>query len=420
MFITLLAAGSRGDTQPFVALGVALKEAGYGVRVAAPETFENFIQRQGLEFYAVAGDVRSVAANPEISETMQADNPLKIIRSFNVLKNLAFEMQKDLFAACQGSDAIIYHPGATIGYFAARSLGIPSILASPFPMTPTGDYPALVFYNAPRLGRGANFLSHKLFEQILWRTSSGPVKKFWRQSFDTLPQPFSSPFIKQQTAAQPTLVACSNHIFPKPNDWPEHVHNTGYWFLDEETTWEPPEALQAFLEQGPPPVYAGFGSVNDPKTALETTHLVIETLRRTGQRGVLARGWNGMTHLEELPEHIFMLESAPHAWLFPRMAAVIHHGGAGTTAAGFRAGVPSILIPHSVDQFAWGQRASELGVGPTPIPKKKLSGEKLAAAISQALTEKTKVAARDLGQKIQDEKGLETAVRIINQYLQYT
>ena len=416
MLITLLTAGSRGDTQPFVALGVALKEADYKVQVAASATFEDFVKRQGLEFYALAGDVSKMMENPDLQASMQADNPLKIILSFNTLKQYAFEMQKDFFAACQGSDAIIYHPGASIGYFAAQRSGVLSILASPFPMTPTKAYPALVFYTAPRLGEGANVLSHKLFEQIMWRTTKGPVKRFWEERFDTIPADFSSPFPKQQTATRPTLIACSNHVFPKPSDWPQHVHNTGYWFLDEEA-WEPPQDLLSFLEAGPPPVYVGFGSVSDSMTASKTTQLVIDALQRTGQRGVLATGWNGMTQLEELPENIFMLESAPHAWLFPKMSAVIHHGGAGTTAAGFRAGVPSIIIPHSVDQFAWGQRAFELSVGPKPISKKKLGTEKLAAAISEALTEKVKGAARALGQKIQAENGLERAVDLINSCL---
>ena len=412
MHLTLLAAGSRGDIQPFVALGVALKMAGYTVRLTASENFKAFVEGYGLEVHSLAGDVTGVASNPAIRDALQADNPLKVIRSFNVLKRYAFEMQKDLYAACEGAAAVIYHPGVSVGYVAAQAAGIPSILATPFPMTPTKDYPALVFYRS-RFGKSANRLSHKLFEQIMWRTSKGPVKQFWQQTFGGLPEAFTNPFPKQQTAAQPTLVACSEHVFPHPADWPEHVYTTGYWFLEPKRDWKPPRTLQAFLEQGPPPVYAGFGSVSDPTTAAKTTACVLEALERSGQRGILASGWQGMTRPESLPEHVYMLESAPHSWLFPQTAAVIHHGGAGTTAAGFRAGVPSIIVPHSVDQFAWGARAYELGVGVKPIPKKKLDAERLARAISEALAPEVKSAAAFLGQKIRAENGLAVATELI-------
>ncbi len=417
MLITLLAAGSRGDTQPFIALGVALKRAGYHIKLAAAENFASLVQDYGLEFHPIQGDVTQFAANPELKSATAADSPLRILRSFKTLQSFAFEMQKDYFAACQGSDAIIYHPGATIGYFAAQILKIPSILASPFPMTPTKDYPALVFYNL-RLGKQANVLSHKLFEQVLWQTSKSPVKKFWKETFATLPKPFTKPFKNQQSASQPTLISCSNYVFARPVDWPEHVHNTGYWFLDEAEGWQPPKDLKTFLDQGPAPIYAGFGSIGDPSTATKMTSLVIEALRVTGQRGILATGWQGMSKLESLPENIFMLESAPHAWLLPQMAAAIHHGGAGTTAAGFRAGIPSIIIPHGLDQFAWGQRVFELGLGPKPIPKKKLSAENLASAIRQALAKETILAARAMGKKIESENGVTRATQIIIQTLE--
>jgi len=165
-------------------------------------------------------------------------------------------------------------------------------------------------------------------------------------------------------------------------------------------------------------VYVGFGSIGDPALAVQTTELVIEALRRSGQRGILATGWSGMSKIDNLPEELFILESAPHSWLFPRMAAVVHHGGAGTTAAGLKAGVPSIIIPHSNDQFAWGRRVYELGAGSRPIPRKKLSAEKLSEAIKLVLTTEIIEAAKDLGVKIRSEDGAGTAAKIITACLQ--
>jgi sterol 3beta-glucosyltransferase len=196
------------------------------------------------------------------------------------------------------------------------------------------------------------------------------------------------------------------------------VHNTGFWFLDEEANWQPSKELLAFLDGGAPPIYVGFGSIGNPAEAERTTHLIIDALKRSGQRGLLATGWNGLSKLEQLPKNIFILESAPHAWLFPRMAAVVHHGGAGTTAAGLRAGVPNIIIPHGNDQFAWGRRVFEMGVGPRPIPRKKITVEKLSNAIESALTPQVREAAMRLGQNIQTERGAESAAAIIMSALQ--
>jgi sterol 3beta-glucosyltransferase len=332
--------------------------------------------------------------------------------SFNKLKSYVFDLQKDFYAACAGSDVVVYHPGMAIGYFAARDLNVPSVLALPFPMTPTREYPALLFYDMPRLGGGFNRLTHKITEAIMWSAASGPARQFLKEKFGKVPADFSCPFPKQTSSRLPTIVSCSDHVFPRPADFPEHVHNTGYWFLDEEAGWTPPADLLDFLRDGPPPMYVGFGSIGDPEQARQTTDLVLAALKRAGQRGVLATGWNGMTKLENLPEGIFILESAPHSWLFPRMAAVVHHGGAGTTAAGLRAGVPSIIIPYSNDQFAWGRRIRELGVG-SNIRRKNLTAENLSTVIQFVLGKEIKEAAKDLGIKIQSENGAEAAAEII-------
>ena len=413
MLITILTTGTRGDTQPYVALGIGLQKAGHIVRLAGFENFKDFVEKHGLEFYPIKGDVSLMASSTSTKDARQADNPLKFLLSFNKLKDLAAGLQTDFFNACAGSDLIIYHPGAAIGYFAAQRMGIPSVLATPFPMAPTRAYPSLIFYDGPRLGPWYNLASHKILEQIMWFASSSATKQLWKTRFGSLPPNFSAPFDRQNTRRAPTIVSCSQYVFPTPADWPEHVHNTGYWFLENEAGWQPPAGLLDFLGAGSPPVYVGFGSVGDAQTARQTTRLVVDALRRSGQRGILATGWNGMTRLEETSDDIFILESAPHGWLFPLMAAVVHHGGAGTTAAGLQAGVPSIIIPASNDQFGWARRVYELGVGPKPIPRRKLTPENLSAAIGLALKQEIRTAAAELGARIRVESGVENAVKII-------
>jgi sterol 3beta-glucosyltransferase len=188
---------------------------------------------------------------------------------------------------------------------------------------------------------------------------------------------------------------------------------TGYWFLDDEPDWKPTPDLEEFLRRGVPPIYVGFGSIGDPTQAEQTTELVISAIRQAGARAVLATGWAGMAHHMHQAEDIFFVKSVPHAWLFPRLAAVVHHGGAGTTAAGFRSGVPSVIIPFTNDQFAWGARAFELGVSPAPIPRKKLTAEKLAQAIRLVMGEEMRKKARALGEKIRAENGAAEAAQVI-------
>ncbi len=415
MVITILTTGSRGDTQPYIALGIALKKAGHHVRIAAFENYEAFVKSYGLEYLPIKGDVSKIVTSDIGKDASKADNPFKVLMSFNKLQTYVFDLQKDFYSACQGSDAIVYHPGAPIGYFAAQHLNIPSILATPFPMTPTKEYPSLIIYDSIRLGRGFNLLTHKLFEKIMWFASSSPIKQFWKKEFGKVPEDFGCPFGKQNTKTSPTVISCSNLVFPRPKDWPEYVSSTGYWFLDETSDWKPSNDLLEFFHRGKPPVYIGFGSMGDAASlADQTTEVVIKALKRSGQRGILATGLNGMSRIENIPEEVFILDSAPHSWLFPQVATVVHHGGAGTTAAGLRAGVPSIIIPYSNDQFAWGRRVFELGVGSKPISRKKLTAENLSDAINFVLTGEITAASKELGRKIQNENGVEKAAKIIN------
>jgi len=413
MLISILATGSTGDTLPYIALGLALKKAGYVVRFATFQNYETLIKSYGLEYFQLTGDITQVASSATGQEAMQADNPIKLLISFNKLKALVTDVQKELFEACKGADLIVYHPGCAIGYFAAQEFNIPSVLATPFPMTPTMEYPALIFYNFLRLGRGFNVLSHKIFEKIMWMASAAPIQKFWKKEFGHSPKNFSCPFPKQTTRRYPTIISCSDFVFPRPKDYPNYVMNSGYWFLEDEDNWHPSPELTQFLQDGKAPVYVGFGSLGNSADARHTTNMIISALQRSNQRGILATGWGGLSKLDEIPEGIFILDKAPHSWLFPRMAAVVHHGGAGTTAAGLQAGVPAVVIPFSNDQFAWGKRLCELGVAAKPVPRKVLTSEKLSIAINDALSKTTKEAAEKMGTQIRSENGLNIAVKII-------
>jgi sterol 3beta-glucosyltransferase len=214
----------------------------------------------------------------------------------------------------------------------------------------------------------------------------------------------------------PVLHGVSRHVVPEPPDWPEGAVSTGFWFLKRSDEWEAPPDLERFLNSGPAPVYLGFGSMTG-RDPYKRTRIVLEALARTGQRGVLTTGWGGLARAD-VPKQVCVLEQVPHDWLFPLVAAVVHHGGAGTTAEGLRAGRPTVICPYFGDQPFWGQRVHELGVGPAPIPQKRLTAERLAAAIHEAITNVgMRQRAEALGEKIRSEDGAKSAVAFIETML---
>jgi sterol 3beta-glucosyltransferase len=225
------------------------------------------------------------------------------------------------------------------------------------------------------------------------------------------PAPFWGPY-NAALLQDSILYGFSPSVIPKPVDWDSNIHVTGYWLLDSGSDWTPPSDLVEFLAGGTPPIYIGFGSMSN-RNPEETANLCLQALAQTKQRAIMLSGWGGLQK-SNLPDTVFMIDSVPHSWLFPRVGAVVHHGGAGTTAAGLRAGVPSIIIPFFGDQLFWGQRIAELGVGPEPIPRKKLTVERLTQAIQQAVTDESmRQCASNLGAKIQAEDGIAGAVSVV-------
>jgi sterol 3beta-glucosyltransferase len=200
-----------------------------------------------------------------------------------------------------------------------------------------------------------------------------------------------------------------------PDDWNhERIHVTGYWFLEPSEQWHPPTDLIQFLDSGPPPVYIGFGSMSNRKPE-ETADLVLRAIRHTGERAIIFSGWAGLQKAD-LPDSVLMIDNVPHSWLFSRVRAVVHHGGAGTTAAGLRAGVPSVIVPFHGDQPFWAQRVTSLGVGPAPIARSRLTAESLAKALQTAMNDPLMhQRAVALGASIRAEDGIEKAVAIIQQ-----
>ncbi len=415
MRIAIITLGSRGDVQPYIALALGLQKAGHTLRLVTQENYEPLVVSYGLDFWCMRGNVQDVLEGVEMRELLEKGNLLAITNLMaKETRRAAVQWAEDGLVACQGMDLLITSLGGIFICVAlAEKLDIPLVQTHLAPFTPTKTFPsALIPQSLPNLGGAFNLLSQQITQQITW-LGFQPAFSLARQKVLGLPPAtFSRPFHSDHSKGLPTMYGFSPSVIHKPLDWDADNHVTGYWFLDSADNWTPPSNLMDFLEAGPPPVYIGFGSMSSRKPE-ETTELVVKALEKTNQRALLFSGWGGL-HREDLPDSVFMIDSVPHAWLFPHVAAVVHHGGAGTIAAGLRAGMPSIVIPFFGDQPFWGKRVHDLGVGPAPIPRSKLTVDRLAQAIQEAVTNKAmRQRAADLGAKIQTEDGIANAVELI-------
>ena len=412
MIISIVTGGSRGDVQPYIALGKGLQDAGYSVRLIASQDFEALITEAGLTFCSTGFSVESILQSDDWRAVTERGNFLQIVSKMQqAMKDQARSLAAVMPDLLQGTDWMISGVGGFGGAFSiAEKLNIPTLQAYVFPITPTRHYPSPL---TPRLPFGAllNAPSFRAMQQMLWQsTRSADVET--RRLLGMEKASFWGPFGKLQRQQVPAIYGYSRHIVPTPSDWDDHHHVTGYWFLDEASHWAAPAEFVDFLGRGEEPVYIGFGSMvnKNPRQVLET---VVEALAISGQRGVIAAGWDGLQQTD-LPDSIHLVKAMPHSWLFPRMKAIVHHGGAGTTAAALRSGVPAIIVPFMGDQGFWGHRTAALGLAPQPIPRKQLNTQRLARAIEQAISDPDmRRKAVDMGARIRDEDGIGQAVDIV-------
>ena len=416
MHITVLAAGSQGDVQPYLALAVGLKKEGYAVRFAANSNFADLAARYDLEFFTIHVNSFEIIHNPRTRTWLESDSPVLVaLNTFRAVRPVVHQLLVDTFDACKGTRLIIYNSYALpFIYYFGRYLDIPCIPATLHPL-PTRAYPA-IHSNIPLSpSKAFNLFSHMVVNQISWQVFLPEVRKFWRGKERIS---FIGPFKKELEGKFPILCGFSPKVIPAAPDLPGHVVIGGYWFLQPESSWDPDPGLVEFIRSGERPLYIGFGSMGNQRSNAATTSLIVKALEETDQRAVLASGWSGLGSDQQLPDRVFLVRDIPHQWLFPQMEAIVHHGGIGTTGSGLSAGVPNVVVSHFGDQQYWGRRIAELGAGPDPIPRKNLTVERLAGAISKATRdENMKEKARLIGDQISAEDGIAKAIQSIRPYI---
>ena len=413
MRIVIIAPGTRGDVQPYIALGKGLQSAGHTIRLVSHSNFESLVASYGLEFWSFGNDVKDAVENSDMQALTEKGNFLLLLAKMaKEAQREALRFAKGGLLAAQGMEIVLSGLGGLfIGIAIAEKLNIPLVQAYVVPFSPTREMSSVL---TPKLPPVLNRVSHQLTRQLMWQGFRSADTIARKKVLNIPAAPLLGPYDSKSTHNMPILYGFSPSVIPAPSDWNDQTHITGFWFVDEADDWQPPAALLDFLQAGPAPIYIGFGSMSS-RAPEQTADLIIQALKLTNQRAILLSGWGGLQKAN-IPDSIFMIDAIPHSWLFPRVSAVVHHGGASTTAAGLKAGIPSVVIPFFGDQPFWGQRVAELGVGSKPIPRKQLTAERLANAIREVVTnEDIRQRAAKLGKQIQTENGIESAVEIFNE-----
>lgn len=414
MKITLLAMGSRGDVQPTLALGKGLAARGHSVSMLAGPNFHSWIASHGLDPLASRMDTEAFMQSPLGQEWVAKGTDVRAQGRImeRILAETGWTLIEDVRAAAKGADVIV--SSFTTDLYAAsvaEATGVRHVSAplQPSPLA-TRSGPAAMGAVFPTRDSFANLLFGRwVVEPMLWRWAKPHLSRL-RDELGLKPTDRETAHARLR--ATTTVHGVSEHVAPRASDWPAAWSVSGYWFLDEASTWTPPPSLVAFLDAGPAPVCMGFGSMSTgDATAL--TKLFIEAATRSGQRAIILSGWSKASD-EALPDTVYRMDAAPHDWLLPRVSAMVTHGGAGSVAASLRAGRPTVVVPHMSDQLYWGRRVAALGVGPKAILRPRLTAEGLAEAVRRATTDDgIRLRAAAMGAKIAAEDGVGRAVASI-------
>jgi UDP:flavonoid glycosyltransferase YjiC (YdhE family) len=418
MRVDILAIGSRGDVQPYLALGLGLRMAGHRVRILTLSGFEDLVCGRGLDHLTIGHSPQEIANTTAGRRWVkQRTNTAGYLRGFvRVANSLIGDGIARYWHQCQDADAVIVSPmGSLVGPHIAERLGVPLILAQLAPpVVPTRyDWDGRTDVRTAVQGR-LNAYGHAAFNFLIWSTLRRSTNAA-RRSLNLEPLSLTAPFSASRRRHL-MLGGYSSAVAARPADWGEWMHVTGYWFLDDLAGWNAPRELVDFLDSSPQPVFIGFGSTPFPRPEA-TTDLVVRAVRQAGCRAVMLAGGSGLATGQLTPE-ILSLNSAPHSWLFSRVRAAVHHGGAGVTGAALRAGLPSVVVPVFADQPFWGRRVFRLGAGPAPIPARHLTSDNLASAIRATANPQIRERAAALGGQIRSEDGITRAVEIIETHVE--
>jgi sterol 3beta-glucosyltransferase len=401
MRVAIATLGTQGDVQPYMALAAELERRGHAVVLGASSDFEGYVSRYGLNFHDLGIDIQKFIAQGPVEQIISKGRIFNIPGLFTTGQRMVDRATERAWEMAQGADVLMINMNTTFGIDIAEALDIPVVMAAPQPLNTTAEFP-LCAYSGPTFGGLFNRITYGAMKvQQAYHNLS---RNRQRQRLMGLGRLRRGGFFKGADGRYlPTLYCYSPVVSPRPDDWPDSSKLTGYWRLEDRTGWQPSAEFRAFLGSGPAPVYIGFGSM--PYGTERNTALLREGIALWGGRAVVARGWGGID-TDKLGAQVFTIEAAPHDKLFPLMQGVVHHGGAGTTAAALYAGKPAFVVPQTVDQPFWAKRVRDLGAGPEPVKLNRLTPEILAASLSELTANPGyATAAQSIAQRLVTENG---------------
>ncbi len=413
--VVILVVGSRGDVQPFIPIGIGLAKR-HRVRLATHAEFRPLVEKAGLEFFPLAGDPHELM--DYMVRTGGRIVPIRIdqlIEDVPRKRQIVGEIIASTWRACTEpvagpadtppfrADLIVANPPSYGHIHCAEALGVPLHMMFTMPWTPTRMFPHPMTHLDPGGHHPVrNYLSYSVANTLMWAGVADLVNAFREKTLGLEPLELAHGTSLLDDAEVPMTYLFPDSLVPRPPDWGPYVDLTNFVFWDRADAYTPPDDLRAFLDAGDPPVYVGFGSlvVDDPAALGRTVFAAIE---KAGVRAVVSRGWAEIGG--DPPPGVHLVGDVPHDWLFPRCRAVCHHGGAGTTAAGLRAGLPTVVVPFFGDQFFWGQMISDAGAGRT-IPVDDLTAEALAEAFAVCLADDVRACAVTLSEAVRAQDGV--------------
>ena len=420
MRITILAIGSRGDIVPYIALSRGLMNVGHTVRLSTHQAFAELVRSYDIPFFALDDEPQEIFQTERGGKLLaQGSNPYRFAQQFaqQMAARTPLYMQRSQ-EACQDADAVVVaFISLMIGYTLTEkykkrlvmTLLQPTLLSTTALPEPTSPW---LPQKPPLLGKAMNKLSHVMAQQYTGLLFL-PAINAARKSLYNLPPLPRSFYATLPGIADLVLCAYSSLLISRPADWSKNIHVTGFWTLPHQETWQPESDLVAFLQAGSAPIYIGFGSMN-PYHPTETIAIVEAALTQIGQRGILLVD-KDVSLSQKHSDILYLTNNVAHDWLFPQMQAIVHHGGAGTTAASLQAGVPTVIVPSISDQWFWGYQVARIGVGPRPISRKNLTTQNLVDRLNTALKNQgMRQKAREMGARIKSENGVEQGVKLMN------
>jgi len=380
MKFTLLCIGSHGDIRPYIALGIGLKQKGHEVTIASHAKARNLSEKYGLKFKLVEGDLTEMIGQERGHEILWGGKGKKLLQLIGIMKEFKRVLEIQLPASLEATsdaDVLIYSPAAFAGPHLGEYFSIPSFLMQLQPDAPTKLHPSCLFSGFGKLGKIGCLLSHFLAKQQLWQPIRKDINE-WRQNHLGLKKlGFFGP------KHQPTLITFSPLLIPKPNDWGKNVNMTSFCRVLDEKEWVPPQTLSDFLSSGEV-LYVGFGSLTEACHP-SIVEKMVEVLTKKKIKTIISAHFPTLNQMD-LPSWIYPIDYAPHDWLFPKVSAVVHHGGVGTLAAGLYAGKPTLIVPFLVDQPHWGQFIEKRLLGPKPLSAFSFTKEAFEQRLDQLFT----------------------------------